>query len=217
MSGIEEFLDDFKAGLDPAVFKKNDTRFQPKLRFEERCQCLALSLAGVAVNVIAAAYGLDRRTVGHIINPQSPHYKNVRREVEKYGRDHFITTYLTPEVTARVNSQETKDRAAATYREYAKYREKNANHPNRRANGSQGTHPTWHYGDKATHMLEVKWLEPTDEGAVNGQGWYVRDMDDPREEMRAWCGYEHTLMTSAAALKYGVQELCQHALYKPIA
>lgn len=214
MSAPESYEEELLRRIDPAALKRNDNRFVPKLRFEERCAVLGLSLMGVSQQVLAAAFELNRRTVGHIVNAYSPHYKNVRKELQNFGREEFIKRYVTEEHIQRINSDKTKERAAATWREYERERGERKGKPNPRSHGSAGTHMEWNYNTKATHRIEIRWLNFGDDGAVNGEGWYCRDLDEPNPDMQAWLGYEHTLMTSSAALKYARDEVCGGLLYK---
>src|SRR4249919_2417704 len=80
--------------------RKNN--FAPKLTFSGRCEVLALCRKGLPKDAIASAYNIDRRTVTHIQNPVSTHYKKVREEELVLGKDRFIETYLTDEIINKV-------------------------------------------------------------------------------------------------------------------
>ena len=72
--------------------KNSENKFGAKLDFTQRCEILALRHAGVTREVLADMYKVDRRTITHIYNPMSPHYKNVREQELRMGRDSFRDT-----------------------------------------------------------------------------------------------------------------------------
>ena len=81
----------------------NKTKFAPKLDEVKRRAIYALDKSNVHRNVIAAAFGVDRRTVSHICNEHSVHYKSVRIDYKRMGHDDFVKQYLTPEVVTLVS------------------------------------------------------------------------------------------------------------------
>src|SRR5262245_4445022 len=62
------------------MMSRNRDRFAAKLTFDQRCQVLALHRLGVTREDLAMMFGINRRTVTHIYNPQSEHYKSVREK-----------------------------------------------------------------------------------------------------------------------------------------
>ncbi len=85
-----------------AFVQSNKTKFEAKMTFEERCAVLAAQKAGIQRRVLAAAFAIDRRTVTHICNAASPHYKDVRRKLAELGPDEFRREYLTETVARRI-------------------------------------------------------------------------------------------------------------------
>src|SRR5580765_7209881 len=73
-------------------------KFGPKLTYAQRCEVLALRHIGVRREVLAKMYGVDRRTITHIYNPDSPHYKNVRELEIGLGQEQFRNKYVSSEL-----------------------------------------------------------------------------------------------------------------------
>lgn len=137
-------------------------KFAPKLTQEERCAILALVKSGVKRDTIAAAYDLDRRTVGHIVNPQSPRYKEIRNRYRATGHDEFIAEHLTEEVALKIASVASDNSPA-----------EKGNAPSPRANRLAGTHTVKPEQCSYPHRIEIKY-RPDGEF---GPGWYYRDLD----------------------------------------
>src|SRR5262252_4002411 len=89
----------------PAGAYRQDRKFAAKLDFPQRCEILALYRRGVGRNILADAFGVDRRTVTHIHNPVSPHYKNVRAEYDRLGKEACEQAYVTEEGSLKVAEQ----------------------------------------------------------------------------------------------------------------
>lgn len=145
------------------AFVKNGTgKFAPKLNHDERCAVLALVKAGVRRDLVARAFGLDRRTVGHIVNPQSARYKDVRNEYKNFGHEEFVVKYLTEEVAMKVAAAEDPEKAPKPT-------------TSARSNRMQGIHHVKPPQCSYEHRVEIKYL--TGAEAEYGEGWYFRDLD----------------------------------------
>lgn len=144
------------------------TKFSPKLEFDERCAILALSKSGVIRDLLSTAFGVDRRTVSHIVNPQSPHYKEVRKEYARLGHEEFVKKYVTEEISLRIAAAHENRRVEA---------EKEEAKPSRRSNRYEGMQRVQPEQCSREHIVEIAWLD-TDEHPA---GWYYRDTssDEP--------------------------------------
>lgn len=148
-------------------------KFDHKLDFDQRCEVLALYRTGVPRAILAEAYGIDRRTVTHIYNPGSKHYKMVREEERKLGREEFQRKYLTENALAKLSALEPK---------LAKRREKAAAEPppqykaNRSSSNRSGVQFIITADGKERRFL-IEWQEKSVDN--NGAGWYYRDLDGP--------------------------------------
>lgn len=92
-----------QTSIPPSAFRSPDAgKFKPKLVREERYSILALAKMGVKREVIASAFGVDRRTVSHICNDSSTHYKDIRDHYRKMGHDEFVAAYIDENVTKRI-------------------------------------------------------------------------------------------------------------------
>lgn len=138
-------------------------KFAPKLNDTERCAVLALAKSGIRRERIASAFDIDRRTVGHIVNPQSIRYKDVRNKYKAMGHKDFIETYITEEVAIKVANLPAEaapvDVPKAT---------------SRRANRLAGSHTVQPEQCAYPHRIEIAHL--TDGPA--GEGWYYKDQDN---------------------------------------
>lgn len=133
--------------------------FAPKLSNEERCAVLALHMLGVRPAALALAFSLNRRTVTHIANSTSKHYRPTRAERKKLGDEAFIAKYATEEMRKRVadvaNRPELRDaKPMASERRKA------------------GIHVVKPDQCSYSHRLEIKYRADADPC-----GWYYRDMD----------------------------------------
>lgn len=184
-----------KLSPDKFVQPSKPSKFAPKLERDERCAVLALVRAGVDMYVVATAFGVDRRTVGHIANKQSIHYKDVRREYENLGPIDFTTQYVTPEVVERVEAakvdplSKVRDPAAAVQARTAL-----DGRPNARAKGMAGIHVVKPDQCKHSHRIEIVYRS-ADEATETPEGWHYRDLDGSTPEMWFHSG-EESLLTS---------------------
>jgi len=156
--------------------------FEPRLTFAERCGVLAFHLAKVSVPQLAAAFGVNRRTINKIIATDGNKYRNVREEYQRLGETDFLTKYATAELAAKIAEARSKPEAVQNYTEYdaAITTRKSAN---RRANGQEGITVIKEERHEHSHRIEVGWLAPDTAVDTSGQtfehpeGWYWRDLD----------------------------------------
>lgn len=184
--------EDIVASIPDAAFA-NKGVFAPKLTFQERCEVLALYRRGIARSIIAEAYNIDRRTVTHIQNPKSPHYKAVRKELARLGHEEFGKQYITESAASRISKT-----ALAEVRS----RKEVKLDQNKKAAGHKGVNLVMNENCSIEHRIMIDWIEGDD--AVHGPGWYYQDLDGPVPD--AWLnnGPEST-KTSQACLR-AVQE-----------
>ena len=183
--------------LNPASLRLDAGRFAPKLNFEERCAVLAAYLAGVNRRLLAVAFRINRRTVTHIYNSRSIHYKDVRKELEKLGREEFIRTYLTEHVATMLKTIEQDEAAKIIINLNDKEASKLAHAvttPNKRRNKDEGYHTLHPEHCEYSHRVQIAWTS-----GFHGEGWYYRDLDGafPSEWMHS--GRE-SIITSTTAL-----------------
>lgn len=154
-----------------AFVKHQAGKFASKLNEAERCEILALVKAGVRRDRVAAAYNVDRRTVTHIVNPASPHYKAVRKHHADLGHDAFLKKYLTEDVAQKIAAlpDEPEDKPAP----------RDPNAPNARSNRLAGIQQIdAEDGLRAyPHKVEIKYLQGEPGQAIEADGWYFRDLD----------------------------------------
>ena len=164
-------------------------KYAPKLDFEQRCEILALYRSGVGRTVLAEAYGLDRRTITHIYNPNSVHYRNVREAEEKLGSDAFLKRFITENALARLRRVVKKP--AEVVHDPAAPKAK------RSATKHAGIHYIMTSSTSYEHRIQIGWCEATLDN--DGAGWYYRDADGPDPD--AWMhNGDESRITSLACL-----------------
>lgn len=169
--------------LPPQAFReqKRTDQFAPKLEFEDRCAILALLRAGIRRPLLSAVFNVDRRTVGHIGNTASPHYKDVRKERERLGEVAFREKYLTETVLAKVKA------VAEEYQPPEENRPNpatNPHEPSRRAAGKSGINTVKPDQCRYSHRLDIQWRGLGEAYDDSPAGWYYRDLDSSDTE--AW-------------------------------
>lgn len=161
-------------------------KFESKLTFEQRCTILALVVSKVARPVVAVAFGVDRRTVTHICNESSPHYKNVRGEMKKLGHAEFVKQHISEadanavmEAVTRVQADQPDPHAG----------------PSARRSSHAGIQTVKPEQCDYSHRLEIKfWPEPSG-------GWKYRDLDS-KTDPDAWLhNGEESLLSSKACFE----------------
>src|SRR5688572_25368672 len=136
-------------------------KFAPKLSFPKRCEILALYRAGLTRESLSTMYGVDRRTITHIYNPMSPHYKNVREEEIRLGKDKFRNQYLSEEAWNR----------ALAFRQEKDKGEQN----NKYAKAKEGIHIVRGKNCEYEHRVVIGWREKDE--TIEAAGWYYKDLD----------------------------------------
>jgi hypothetical protein len=170
-------------------------KFSSKLGFDQRCEVLALHRTGVGRSVLAEAYGLDRRTVTHIYNPNSPHYRAVREEEERLGKEEFLKKYITENAVSKLRKvMKTEGQVIPT--------QPHGPPGKRTATKYAGVHEVKNENTVFPHRIQVAWREGDLDNA--GPGWYYRDADGAHPEAWLHNGGE-SRMSSLACLE-AVQE-----------
>lgn len=179
---------------DKFAKKAPPSKFSPKLEFAERCAALALVRAGVDVRIVAAALDVDRRTVRHIANPSSVHYRQVRKEMENLGTIDFTVKYVTPEIVAKVEAAKIDPVIEQDDKEVVQARTAQDGRPNPRARGMAGIHVVRPEHCRMDHRIEIAYRE-ADDVAETVEGWHYRDLDSEMPDTWLHCG-EESLLTS---------------------
>jgi len=141
-----------------ALMGVNNGKYVPKLDHERRCQVLALYRVGITREALAAMFGINTRTVGHIYSQESPHYRQVKEEETLLGREKFIEKYMNDDLLARAMS-------------YRMGVEKQVEKNNRYAKGKAGVHVVRPTQCLHEHRVIISWRED------NVPGWYYQDRD----------------------------------------
>jgi hypothetical protein len=176
-------LDENKAVMS-IIFPPN--KFGNKLTFEQRCEILALYRAGIQRELLAKIYGIDPRTVTHIYNAQSPHYKNVRQEEHNLGLVGFQKKYL---------NQSAQEKALML--QQMKQHDKPVN--NKYSNTKAGLHIVRGAYCTYDHRVIIEW---------QNEGWYYRDLDgDMPEQWFLAGGDEASCRTSQACFAAMLKEI----------
>jgi hypothetical protein len=185
---------EFFQSLNPMLMRPDAGKFAAKLSHSERCAVLACLINGVSHRVLAQAFGINRRTVSHIGNRDSIHYKSVRDELIGLGKEAFTDKYITEDIQNRVDEaghsaivRMTNDAAAR--------QDANIRTPTKMRNKHRGTHVLTPEQCKYSHRVEIGWVN-----GFLGEGWYYRDLDGPEPEKWFHCGPE-SILSSTAALR----------------
>lgn len=185
--------------IPPEAMADSDGKFQAKLDFGLRCNAFAAVLAGIKKDVVASAFGVDRRTISHMVNPYSKHYKRVREEVDKMGPAAFKLKFFDEKTLERIRSAKLP---TATPKE-----ERDPNAPNARAKSKAGIQTVKPEQCSYNHRLEIVFRAAVFlDGPVSAAGWWYRDLDGPDAE--EWCrGDDASLLTSQACLAYAERNI----------
>lgn len=179
----------------PPELTRDASKFEPKLSFDDRCALLALHRKRASREILAAAFGINRRTINKIVSPVSPRYRDVRDREKSLGADAFAERYIKEHHIEAMRAAATKPEVTQTDREYfgqtaaARTAEGGAS---RRATSCEGIAPTYLEHREETHNIEVAWLEANTATDSSGDhfehpaGWYWRDLDGELPEQ--WQG-----------------------------
>jgi hypothetical protein len=195
---------EFFQSLNPASLRADAGKFEAKLSFAERCAILACLVNGTNPKLLAFAFGINRRTVTHIVNPKSVHYKSVRAELVGLGTEAFTDKYVTEEIRTRIAEAEGNALATIVTKMNNDTVEKHAINirtPTKNRNKDAGFHVVHPEQCEHSHRVEIQWTL-----SHLGEGWYYRDLDGsrPSEWMNAG---EESILTSTAALKGAESEV----------
>jgi hypothetical protein len=152
---------------------------------------------GVNRRLLAVTFGINRRTVTHIYNNNSPHYRDVRAEYDKLGKDAFVRRYLTEEVALKLKQTE-QDKIAQIKMQLNDKEESKVAHkmakPNPRRNRDEGFHLLQPDHCQYSHRIHVMW-----EDGYFGYGWYFKDLDGAFPDQWMHSG-EDSILSSSTAL-----------------
>lgn len=186
--------DEFLNSIDPKHMRSYQGKYSPKLTFDERCGILAAFKKGIGRRLLAATFDLDRRTVSHLYNSASPHYRRVREELKRLGDEEFIERYLTEDIMNKIKEASGDPAVQAAVALDDKHDVKIRRVPSERSNKYKGVTVIQPDQCDYTHRVEVQWVE-----SHHGLGWYYKDWDgeSPDEWMNS--GPE-SIMTSKTCL-----------------
>jgi hypothetical protein len=183
-------------------------RFEAKLTFEQRCSVLALYMSGIHRRVLALAFGIDRRTVAHIYNNNSVHYKKVRQELNEMGRETFLRRYLTEEASKKVAAVANHPDVTLSDDQLREVPSK-ATVPNRKRNRKEGVNVIKPEQCEYSHRVVIAWRDEVTEpdiGVVSAAGWWYQDLDGNDPEAWLHSGPE-SLVSSQNALLGATTEI----------
>lgn len=180
--------------IPESAFVKKSGKFQPKLSFDDQCSVLAFVLKGVSRPLVAQAFGIDRRTVGHIVNMTGIKYHNVRKRLKALGPDDFAAEYLTESWAMKI----------AEAARNATDHEQDVALANRRAASHAGIHMVKPDQCRTTHRIEIAFLERQGDQP----GWHYRDLDSSTPDLWFHNG-EVSLRSSKACLDAVMENLVE--------
>lgn len=165
-------------------------KFESKLSVPVRCAIYALHTVGFHRRVLSEMFSIHDRTVGHIVNPASQHYKGVRNMYQSMGRQTFHTEYLTAELVKKASRV-----LEAQRKSMAKPITKHESSINPRSNQKEGKHTL-----PSGRTTEIEWHdeEQTEDGIVF-EGWFYFD-----PVTSGWIGPHKS---STAAYKAALEEV----------
>lgn len=161
-------------------------KFEAKLTFEQRCTVLALVVGRVSRPVIARAFGVDRRTVTHICNEASAHYRNVRAKLKELGPDEFKKQYISEADALAIAAAMTDVQAQS----------EPTTVPSSRRTSAAGMHTVKPDQCAYSHRLEIQFFKGRDD-TTDFEGWLYRDLDSKEPDM--WFNNGPESMTSSTA------------------
>jgi hypothetical protein len=186
--------EEIKSTISAMSFPKTG-KYDSKLDFDQRCEILALYRHGIGRATLAEAYGIDRRTVTHIYNPKSVHYRSVRAEEQNLGIEQFQRRYLTENALVKLKGVQPKvEPKKAKPKIGAK----------RSASRYAGVHMVETDATSYPHRISIAWQERGIDGGA--PGWYYMDADGPAPEQWFHNG-EDSIMTSQACYEAIVNTL----------
>lgn len=154
--------------------------FAPKLSAPQRRAAYAFHMRGIPRVAIALFFGINKRTVGHMVRESSPHYRDVRKEAERLGQPEFVRRYLTDEDFKRMASVMSSPEYAKAKQlksdEFDEFQSKQAATPNEKALRHAGVHSIVRPFTGQSHQIEIAWLKTHNPSGC----WHFRCLD-PQE------------------------------------
>lgn len=183
--------------VQPELLHGHESKFEPKLSFDERCAAFAAMQMRFSLRQVALAFSINRRTASRIGNLSSKSYKAVHDEYERLGRDTFISKYFTEDVLRRIQAVENdpelnvpRDKVPPAGVKYGV--------PNERANGHRGI--STYKLPEMTHRIETIWLADHPDMTP---GWYTILLDVEWMAGQPFGDVDKkTHLTSQSALQY---------------
>lgn len=161
-------------------------KYAHKLDFDQRCEILALYRTGVPRAALAEAYALDRRTVTHIYNPRSSHYRGIREEEKNLGSEAFQRQYITENGLNKLKQVMASIVPTSDF------------YPIRNATKFKGVHIIETDQTTKPHRVIIAYREKEIDNV--GAGWYYQDRDGQVPEQWLHNGDE-SRVTSKACLE----------------
>lgn len=165
--------------------QQHNGQFLPKLSHGERMGIYAAAKTGTNMVLLALVFGVNRRTITHMVSDASKSYGPIKREYIKLGHKEFVNRYLTPDIVARIqagmNDPEISAKSVMATKQLdaieAAERSQKAKQtgPNPRANTMQGLRSI-KGKDGLSHRYEIKWLD-SHPNMPTACGWFVRCLD----------------------------------------
>lgn len=133
--------------------------FQAKLTEDERRAIIALDYKGVHRNVLAAAFGINRRTLASMLNRQSSKYTKLRKAFDSSNPSEWCAKYITEDIALRVAKAKTSPEATIVKQQ--DYDDREQSEFNRRATKWEGAHTykSALAGHRYNHVIRIFWHE----------------------------------------------------------
>lgn len=181
--------------LPTVAFRANGA--SNKLSFRERCSILAAYRRGIRMEVLAAAFGINRGTVGYIVRESSIHYRDVRKRAKEIGEKEFDAEYFDYHVVERIKKAATDPIVNKTVREASKEAKQriekkvDTGAPNKRSNSHAGYHKD--------HGITIEWL---DSDYAKCETWVI--FEDGQDDHVCFDDADNLFATSKAAYNYAL-------------
>lgn len=189
--------DEIMALIPPEAMRKHkEGAFAPKLTENERRAILVLDYKGVHRNVLAAAFGINRRTLASMLNKHSTRYHKTRQAFAEGKPEEWLCLYLTEDIALRVAAA--KGAAEVSIVKQKDYDERPRDDYNPRADKYAGNHTVKNKDHTYSHKLVISW-------DLNTESWAYCDTNG--FDTTNYTGWH----TSTEAYKQGVAS-CMDAL-----
>lgn len=128
-------------------------KFAPKLTKAIKCEILALYHRELPIPLLAAAFGVHRRTVGQIVGELSAKYKDIRALRDGMGGKAFDTHYITEEGVAKCLAAKADPATYVSTRKY--HQEKAGAQPNAKRHAGRHIIAPSELGYLKEHTIDV--------------------------------------------------------------